>query len=227
MISSHPQRGGRRVIVCAGTGCVANGSLAVHEALVRAARAAGLKVVDHRERATAVAADAVGIHFTGSGCQGFCQMGPLVTILPENVLYCKVTPEDAAEIVQTSLVGQGLVERLLYRDPASGRRCRGTDEIPFYVRQQRQVLATSAPSDPEDLASMHVAEALCRGPQSLRRNDPGTGLPGDDRQRPARSRRRRLPTGRKWDLTRCSRAPRSTSSAMATRATRGPSWTAV
>ena len=34
-----------------------------------------------------------------TGCQGFCQMEPLVLIYPEKILYCNVQPEDAGEIV--------------------------------------------------------------------------------------------------------------------------------
>ena len=135
--------GGRRVILCAGTGCVANGSLAVHGALVAQARAAGLAVVDHRDPGVALAAGQVGIHFTQSGCQGFCQMGPLVTIEPEGILYTKVKPADVAEIVGKTLAGGQMVERLLYKDPRTQESYKGNDDIPFYKKQSRSVLKTA------------------------------------------------------------------------------------
>lgn len=150
--AAHQQalgRTARRVIICAGTGCVANGSLKVRDAFVAQIAAAGLDVAVglHHEEAPAEGSTLV----SESGCQGFCQMGPLVTILPENTLYTRVQPEDVPEIVQTTLVGGDVVERLLYVDPVRGTACRGTDEIPFYQRQTRTVLAECGRLDPEDI----------------------------------------------------------------------------
>ena len=198
----------RRVIICAGTGCVANGSLGVFEALLREGRAAGLKIVDHRDHSTPLASDEIGVHFTCSGCQGFCQMGPLVTVLPENILYCKVTADDAKEIVATSLVGHGLVERLLYRDPATGRHCRGIDDIPFYTRQHRDVLDQCGRIDPENLAE-YVAEGgyaaaqrayTAMTPEQVCQEMIASGLRGRGGGG--------FPTGRKWELTRRQPGPK-------------------
>ena len=138
----------RRVVVCAGTGCVANGAMKVYEALHRGLKDSGLPVIlelraeDDNQGSTAV---------TRSGCQGFCQMGPLVTILPENVLYTQVKPADVDEIIRTTLIEGGLVERLLYSEPGNGHLCRGTDDIPFYTRQQRFVLGDCGLIDPESI----------------------------------------------------------------------------
>ncbi len=192
----------RRVIICAGTGCVATGSVAVHEALVREAARAGLRVVDQRDPAVPLAQSEIGIHFTLSGCQGFCQMGPLVTVLPENTLYCKVTAADAAEIVATTLVHGGVVERLLYCDPRNGQRCRGTEQIPFYVRQQRRVLDQCGRIDPENLAEYQAEGGYAAArkaytemtPQEVCQTLIDSGLRGRGGGG--------FPTGRKWELTR-------------------------
>jgi len=88
---------------------------------------------------------------TKSGCQGFCQMGPLVTVLPDGILYNKVKPDDVQEIIEKTLVGHGMVDRLLYIDPGTGIRCHGTGTIPFYQRQQRFVLRDCGTIDPESL----------------------------------------------------------------------------
>ena len=140
----------RRVIICAGTGCVSSGSLVVHDAFVEQIAAAGLDVVtelDYEDEAHEAGKTLV----SESGCQGFCQMGPLVTILPDGILYTKVKPEDVEEIVQTTLVGGEIVERLLYVDPVRGTHCKGTAQIPFYQRQTRSVLAECGKIDPEDI----------------------------------------------------------------------------
>jgi NADH-quinone oxidoreductase subunit F len=144
------QRAGakRRVVVCAGTGCVSSGSLKVYNAFVDQLKAAGVDVaVEFRPEGmkgqTLV---------SRSGCQGFCQMGPLVTILPENVMYNRVKEADVAEIIEKTLKGDQLVERLLYVNPADGKKCHGTDDIPFYTRQTRFVLGECGMIDPESLA---------------------------------------------------------------------------
>ncbi|HAT10623.1 MAG TPA: NADH-quinone oxidoreductase subunit F [Planctomycetes bacterium] len=140
----------RRIVLCAGTGCLSAGALKVRDALVRQIADAGLPIVVELKAED----EARGIQVGLSGCQGFCQQGPLVTVLPENLLYCKVTEADVPEIVATTLVGGKPVDRLLYRDNG-GQACRGPAEIPFYSQQSRIVLAQCGVIDPESL------EAYC------------------------------------------------------------------
>ena len=137
----------RRIVVCAGTGCVSSGSLKIYNAFVDQIKAAGIDVATDF-RPEGMPGKTLISH---SGCQGFCQMGPLVTILPENIQYSRVKEADVAEIVETTIKGGGLVDRLLYVDPATGRKCHGTDDIPFYTRQTRFVLAECGMIDPESL----------------------------------------------------------------------------
>ncbi|HVT88597.1 MAG TPA: NADH-ubiquinone oxidoreductase-F iron-sulfur binding region domain-containing protein [Tepidisphaeraceae bacterium] len=75
-----------------------------------------------------------------------------MTIFPEGILYTKVKPDDVQEIVEKTLAGRELVDRLLYIDPGTGIRCHGTGTIPFYQRQQRFVLRDCGTIDPESLA---------------------------------------------------------------------------
>src|SRR3974390_3185516 len=103
----------RRVVVCAGTGCVASGAYDVFRAFGDQIQAAGIKV----ETEFKPEGNGHALRLNKSGCQGFCQMGPLVTVLPEGILYNKVKATDVAEIVSKTLVGGEAVERLLYVDP--------------------------------------------------------------------------------------------------------------
>jgi NADH-quinone oxidoreductase subunit F len=136
----------RRVIVCAGTGCVANGAYNVIKAFEDQIKAAGIDVT------TEFKPEPVhDLRLNKSGCQGFCQMGPLVTILPDGILYTKVKVEDVAEVISQTLVGGKVVEHLLYVDPGTKKHCKGVDEIPFYQRQQRYVLKECGTIDPEDI----------------------------------------------------------------------------
>ncbi|OAT80763.1 NADH-quinone oxidoreductase subunit NuoF [Desulfotomaculum copahuensis] len=136
-----------RILICAGTGCVANGSLGVYEAfqheLVQRGLPYKLELVQEVEH-PAVALNA-------SGCHGFCQMGPLVRFEPAGILYCKVKPADVPEIVEEHLVNGRPVERLLYHHPATGRVVAREDDIPFYRHQVRIALEQCGRVNPEDL----------------------------------------------------------------------------
>ncbi|HEY8463489.1 MAG TPA: NADH-quinone oxidoreductase subunit NuoF [Bacillota bacterium] len=137
-----------RILICAGTGCVANGSLKVYEAL--------LKEVKQRDAYISVQMlledeNSSGTAVVKSGCHGFCEMGPLVRVEPAGILYTKVKPEDAAEIVTALLEKQGPVERLLYKHPNSGEIYAKELEIPFYRHQTRNVLSHCGTIDAEDI----------------------------------------------------------------------------
>ena len=134
------------MIVCAGTGCVANGAYEVIEAFTTQIKAAGIPVTTEFK-----AEGGADLRLNKSGCQGFCQMGPLVTILPDEILYNRVKVADVAEIVSQTLVGGKVVDRLLFVDPATKKHCQGINDIPFYQRQQRFVLKECGTIDPENI----------------------------------------------------------------------------
>ena len=187
----------RRVVVCAGTGCVASGSLKVHKALEEAIASHGLQVVVelHSECGGA------DVLLSKSGCQGFCQAGPLVTIEPEGYLYVHVRPDDVAEIVEETLVNHRPVHRLLFTDPLTHAAYEKTNDIPFYKRQQRVVLGECGNIDPEDLN-----EYIARGGYEPARRAYTTMRPEQICEEILASGLRGrggggFPTGRKWTLT--------------------------
>jgi NADH-quinone oxidoreductase subunit F len=136
-----------RILICAGTGCVANGSLGVYEAfreeLVKRGLPYKLELVQEEENA--------GTALNISGCHGFCQMGPLVRFEPEGVLYLKVKKEDVPEIVEEHIVHKRPVERLLYHHPVTGQVVAREEDIPFYQNQMRVALELCGLVNPEDI----------------------------------------------------------------------------
>ncbi|MGL6225328.1 MAG: NADH-ubiquinone oxidoreductase-F iron-sulfur binding region domain-containing protein [Thermoguttaceae bacterium] len=138
----------RRIIICGGTGCIANGAMKVRDALVHELEKCGeqVEITLRREDKSSLG----GTYISKSGCQGFCQKGPLVRIEPEGIFYTHVTPEDAAEIVSVTILGGEVIDRLVYADPASGKLCRRENEIEFYARQTRVVLKNST-IEPENI----------------------------------------------------------------------------
>jgi NADH-quinone oxidoreductase subunit F len=137
----------KRLIVCAGTGCVASGSLKIKDALVERLKKEDIPVtVDLKKEDPNDA-----FHISGSGCQGFCQMGPLLNILPDDITYVKVKLDDVDEIIEKTLKNGEIIERLLYVDPATRVKCKGQGEIPFYTRQDRFILKNCGSIDPGDM----------------------------------------------------------------------------
>ena len=188
----------RRVIICAGTGCMANGAMKVFERFKKEMAASGLSVI--LELRPEAGDDEVRL--SKSGCQGFCQMGPLVSVVPDGILYTKVKAEDVAEIVAKSLVGGEVVDRLLYRDPATKKACRGLEENPFYARQNRRVLGECGFLDPEDIKEyiLHGGYSGARkafvemSPEEICKTILESGLRGRGGGG--------FPTGRKWEAAR-------------------------
>lgn len=189
----------RRVIVCAGTGCVANGSLKVYDQLAKELTVCGLTVTLELHHEAKPAAKST--YISKSGCQGFCQMGPLVTILPENIFYIRVKPSDVEEIVHKTLVKGEVIQRLLYVDPATGRACKTQSDIPFYQKQKRFVLKACGHVDPEDIREYiyqggyeAARGAVCfMQPKEICDEMSASGLRGRGGGG--------FPTGKKWDIT--------------------------
>ena len=124
------------VRVCGGTGCRARGSEDVLGRFRAVLESEGL-------------ADAVEVKFTG--CHGFCERGPLVSLAPQEVFYQGVEVDDVPAIVTQPLARGAVIERLLAQDPITGKRVRQEQEIPFYRRQQRIVLRFNGVIDPTDI----------------------------------------------------------------------------
>jgi len=109
--------GQRSLRVCGGTGC-------------QASHATGLVERLKKELARHKLARKVPVRVTG--CLGFCEQGPIVVVEPANTFYCRVKPEDAAEIVSRTVRSGEVVERLLYTDPLTQATVLTESEIPFF-----------------------------------------------------------------------------------------------
>jgi NADH-quinone oxidoreductase subunit F len=192
----------RRVILCAGTGCMANGAMKVFDRFRKEMDQAGLNVILEL-RPEAGDRD---VRLSKSGCQGFCQMGPLVSVVPDGILYTKVRAEDVPEIVEQTLVKGEVVARLLYKDPATRSACRGLEDNPFYTRQDRRVLRECGFLDPEDIHEfiLHGGYSAAKkaffemSPEEICKRVSESGLRGRGGGG--------FPTGRKWEAARIQKA---------------------
>ncbi len=126
----------KEVIVCGGTGCLSSGNDRILENLKKK-----IKDLGKEEE----------IRIVKTGCVGFCEKGPIVKILPDNTFYAEVTPDDVDEIINKDLMENGIVEKLLYKNPLTKETVRDSDEIDFYKKQKKIALRNCGVIDPEDI----------------------------------------------------------------------------
>lgn len=124
----------KKILVCAGTGCVAGGALEIYAKLITFIEEKGIRCEVKLEKEPHD--DSVGVK--KSGCHGFCEMGPLVRIEPQGWLYIKVKPEDCEQIVEDSIANEKFIDRLAYKK--DDKTYPTQEEIPFYKKQTRLVL---------------------------------------------------------------------------------------
>ncbi|MBW6463087.1 MAG: NADH-quinone oxidoreductase subunit NuoF [Bacillota bacterium] len=123
-------------MICGATGCLSSGSQSVEQALIEELEKRGIRD---------------NYRLVMGGCPGFCEVGPIIVIYPDEVLYCRLKPKHMAELVEKHLVGGEIVEKLLYKGPDVDVPARFYDTIPFYAKQKFNVLRNSGIIDPESI----------------------------------------------------------------------------
>ena len=131
-----------RVLVCSGTGCIASGAQKIYEEMEILCRDIDGVTVEMQK-------DIPHIGVIKTGCQGLCELGPLMRIEPYNYQYVHVQPEDCKEIVERTILEGQPVERLFYRDHETV--CPHPDDIPFLNQQTRIVLENCGKIDAESI----------------------------------------------------------------------------
>ncbi|MDF9408435.1 MAG: NADP-reducing hydrogenase subunit HndC [Pelotomaculum sp. PtaB.Bin013] len=173
------------VLVCSGSACVLSGCQTVKEAL-----AEGIKKQQLDNE----------IQLIETGCMGLCDLGPRLIVYPEGVVYCRVTAEDAEEIVNEHLLKGRIVERLVYRDPETQKPIPFMKDFPFLSKQTKIALRNAGLINPEDIEEYigcegysALAKALSMSPGEVIAELKKSGLRGRGGAG--------FPTGLKWEFT--------------------------
>ena len=124
----------KRIIVCAGAGCVSKGALKIYDKFADIMKKKGIKFSLELQKEP----HSDSVRLKESGCHGFCEIGPLVRIEPQGWLYVKVSLDDCEEIIEKTIVNGQCVDRLVYTQ--NGQIYREQKEIPFYKKQTRLIL---------------------------------------------------------------------------------------
>jgi NADH:ubiquinone oxidoreductase subunit F (NADH-binding)/(2Fe-2S) ferredoxin/NAD-dependent dihydropyrimidine dehydrogenase PreA subunit len=133
----------RDILVCGGTGCKSAQADKIISNLNDAIVRAGLKD---------------SVHVIATGCFGFCEKGPVLKVLPDNVFYVHVKPEDAEDLVNNHLLNNNVVDRLLYEEPTLNEKVKRQDEMTFYKKQSRIALRNCGLINPENIDEYIAAE---------------------------------------------------------------------
>ena len=175
----------KHLMICGATGCLSSGSAKVQQALEDELAKRGLK-----EK----------FRLVMSGCPGFCEVGPIIVIYPDEVFYCRLKPGDIPELVEKHLLGGEVIERLLYKGPDVDAPARFYDTIPFYQKQKFNVLHNSGIIDPENIDEYIMrggyrafSRALKMEPMEVINEVKKSGLRGRGGAG--------FPTGLKWEFT--------------------------
>ncbi len=155
-ILSHRQEGHTTVCVCGGTSCLTCCCGDVLEALRSEIHKAGLEQ---------------DVEIKVTGCRGFCECGPLISILPAQTFYIRVKPRDVAEIVDKTLLHREVVRRLAYKDPVTGVVYENEDAIPFFQKQMRLLIGKNNVIDPtaiSDYIALGGYQSLVKALTSMR-----------------------------------------------------------
>ena len=174
------------VTVCSGTGCHAYGCGGVAEAFVNEIKSKNLQAkVDVRK----------------TGCHGFCERGTVVIVLPDEICYLHVKPDDVSEIVQKTLIEKKTVDRLLYEGP-DGKKVVREGEIPFYKHQNRVIFGNNRFIDPRNIDDYIALGGYGALAKALFEMSPEQVL-GEVKKSNLRGRGGGgFPAGRKWETTR-------------------------
>ncbi|MDO4338454.1 MAG: NADH-quinone oxidoreductase subunit NuoF [Eubacteriales bacterium] len=178
-----------RVLVCSGTGCVASGAQKIYDEMVKLCKDVDGVQIEMQK-------DIPHIGIIKTGCQGLCELGPLMRIEPYDYQYVHVQVEDCQEIVESTVLNGQPVERLFYKQ--NDEVCQHPDDIPFLNQQTRIVLENCGKIDAESIDEYIAAggyTALAKAlfdmdPQSVIDEVTNSGLRGRGGAG--------FPAGRKW-----------------------------
>lgn len=142
-----------RILICAGTGCLAGGSGEIYKKMCELIEGdPNVEVYFGPE----IAHGDGPIEVRKSGCHGFCEMGPLMRIEPMGILYTKVSVDDCEAIYERTIKKGDVIRHLLYKQ--NQIEYQRQEDIPFYKKQTRLVLENCGHIDAE-----HISDSIAHG----------------------------------------------------------------
>ena len=126
----------KHILVCGGTGCTSSNSELILKKLNQE-----LKNHNLEDK----------IKTVKTGCFGLCALGPIMIVYPEGTFYSMVSPDDIPEIVESHLVNNQIVKRLVYLETMTDNKIKSLNETNFYKKQKRVALRNCGVINPESI----------------------------------------------------------------------------
>ncbi|MCR4436112.1 MAG: NADH-quinone oxidoreductase subunit NuoF [Clostridiales bacterium] len=114
-----------KILVCSGAGCISSNCQGVRDALIETLTGTGL-----RDRTCVVE----------TGCMGTCDLGPVMIVMPQGVLYTKLKPKDIPSIIRSHLQEGQIKLENTYLDKKTGRHIPLIKDIPYFTKQVKIAL---------------------------------------------------------------------------------------
>ena len=173
------------VMLCAGTGCVSNGSFKIKEALDKEIKKHDLQ-------------NEIAVVMTG--CNGFCAQGPVAVVKPDEIFYQFLSEDDIPHLVEEHFLKGRPVQKLMYIPPAEKTPVPKMSDIGFFGKQRLIALRNRGMIDPEQIDEYIAREgytALVKAlngmkPKEIIQEIKQSGLRGRGGAG--------FPTGKKWEL---------------------------
>jgi len=175
------------LMVCGGTACVSNHAFDVKEALDSELKKQGLENE---------------VLVVTTGCNGFCEAGPLLVVKPDDIFYNHLTVEDIPHLVEEHFLKGRPVKKLMYTPPAEEAPIPNLSDIGFFKKQILIALRNRGLIDPEkidDYIGRDGYKALGKAltemtPEGIIQEVKSSGLRGRGGAG--------FPTGQKWEFVR-------------------------
>lgn len=126
----------RKILVCCGTGCLANNSFEIYISFLEKLKDTNTEVIPE---------------IKATGCNGLCEKGPVVKILPDEISYFKVKAKDVDEIISKTILKGQIIDRLLYFDTNAKKKIVSHKDANFYKHQHKIALRNIGEIDPKNI----------------------------------------------------------------------------
>ena len=175
------------LMLCAGTGCVSNNSFKIKEVLEKGIKKHSLQ-------------DEILVVMTG--CNGFCAVGPVMTVKPDGIFYQNLTEESIPYLVEEHFLKGRPVQKLMYFPPREKEVIPKMMDISFFAHQTLIALKNRGLIDPEKIDEYIARDgyrALAKvltsmAPEGVIKEIKNSGLRGRGGAG--------FPTGLKWEFCR-------------------------
>ena len=172
-------------MLCAGTGCVSNGTYKIKDAIERELEKHNLQ-------------NEVAVVMTG--CNGFCAQGPVAVVKPDEVFYQLLSEKDIPHLVEEHFLKGRPVQKLMYTPPAEKTPIPKMSDIGFFGKQRLVALRNRGMIDPEQIDEYIARGGYTALVKALTEMTP-TQIIGEIKRSGLRGRGGAgFPTGRKWEL---------------------------